>query len=356
MEVVITDDGQYVITLDNHHSVGYGEDVVAIYARRGLIKKYSLEAVLAEVPRARDGGFWNLFSHSVSSRWWRESSIKLISGEGAEARFGIWLGWARRWFVWQLADGTMVKLNEDAARQWNIMGRHWALEQLEEAQTERIGVGRDLPAEKVAPYHVQVTACRYIGYAKNQADRELLKRLLDNDVPNGNWDLELRRTADRSLAMVDGVDLKLLEKESGGLYRLGTVKVDVRFPHGPGEDEGQIYLSIFSDTVKPDSWRQARPAFRGGQRFTKPLATRPVAIDIPPLKPGRYWVKVVWDRTPPFDFNLYLYDGMTDWKKSNTPAPTAGADDFESRAEAFEVKAGKAVELRVACDRPGTRP
>ncbi len=316
VEIVITDDGQFVITLDNHHHVGYGEDVVAIYAQRGLIRKYSLEAVFAEVPTPRDGGYWNLFSHSVSSRWWRDSSIKLIAGEGAEARFGIWLDWAKRWFVWQLADGTMVKLNKDVARQWDVMGRQWGLVQLGTAEAAGVGAGRGMPAENGAAYHTQVTACRYLGYAKNPMDRKLLERLL---------------------------------------YRLGTVKVDIQLPHMPAKKEGQMYLSIFSDAVKPDAWREGRPAFRGGHHFGRSIENRPVAIEIPPLKPGRYWVKVVWDRKPPFEFNLYVYDGMTGWKESRAPAPAAGADDFESKAETFEVKAGKTVEIKVACDRPGAK-
>ena len=62
--VLLADGGTFLVTFDNWHSAGYGDDVVVIYDRHGnLVRKYSLEQLLPKnyvehVPR------------SVSSRWW----------------------------------------------------------------------------------------------------------------------------------------------------------------------------------------------------------------------------------------------------------------------------------------------
>src|SRR5262245_50139114 len=67
VNVLLSDDGEFAVTLDNWHSLGYGDNVVAIYNRAGLIKKYSLEAAVADFFAARgDVRFWDLFRHSVS--------------------------------------------------------------------------------------------------------------------------------------------------------------------------------------------------------------------------------------------------------------------------------------------------
>lgn len=64
VNVIISDDGAYVVTFDNWHSVGYGDDVVVIYNAQGaLIKKFGLEDLLTE-------GDIETLPHSVSSIWW----------------------------------------------------------------------------------------------------------------------------------------------------------------------------------------------------------------------------------------------------------------------------------------------
>jgi len=59
---LVSDSGEYVITFDNWHSVGYGEDVVVIYGRGGkMVKRMALSDIVppnAHLPR------------SASSIWW----------------------------------------------------------------------------------------------------------------------------------------------------------------------------------------------------------------------------------------------------------------------------------------------
>ena len=60
---LVADDGS-LVTFDNWHSVGYGDDVVAIYRPDGsLVRKFGLAAFL-------ETGDIDQLDHSVSSIWW----------------------------------------------------------------------------------------------------------------------------------------------------------------------------------------------------------------------------------------------------------------------------------------------
>jgi len=64
VSALVSDGGDYVITFDNWHSVGYGDDVVVIYRSNGtLVKKFGLEDILTE-------GDIETLPHSVSSIGW----------------------------------------------------------------------------------------------------------------------------------------------------------------------------------------------------------------------------------------------------------------------------------------------
>jgi TonB family protein len=64
VSALVSSKGDYVITFDNWHSVGYGDDVVVIYRSNGaLIRKFGLEDILTE-------GDVETLPHSASSIWW----------------------------------------------------------------------------------------------------------------------------------------------------------------------------------------------------------------------------------------------------------------------------------------------
>jgi TonB family protein len=64
VDALVSNDGRYVVTFDNWHSVGLGKDVVAIYDATGrAIHTFGLEDLLPESYLAR-------LPRSVSSRWW----------------------------------------------------------------------------------------------------------------------------------------------------------------------------------------------------------------------------------------------------------------------------------------------
>jgi hypothetical protein len=367
---LLTDDGEYAVTLDNWHSMGYGEDVIAFYQRQGLVRRYSLEAALADRPEAANRhGFFSAFSHSVSSRWWRSHSLMRFDGSSTNAVFGIWLDWAGRWFAWRLADGVPVTLHGEALLRWNQMGRAQAHAWL--AQREITGRPsreemRKWTAAAMAwsgqvgdRLHHQVVACRYLAYVKNPADHSWLEAALRSSELNANWDPELRVNADRALAILDGARdtfASLSESESPRYYRLGTIDLTIELPQTPAKDEGQLYVSVYPETVKAADWQTARALFRTGTSF-KSSATKAaseVKLTIPAFWPGRYWIKAVWQRGPPFHHDLFLYEGMREWKESRELAPTAGVDDFESvMPDIFELKCAETVALKIQCRQRG---
>jgi TonB family protein len=64
VSAVVSGNGDYVVTFDNWHGAGYGDDVVVIYRSNGdLIKKFGLEDLLTEEDI-------ETLPHSVSSIWW----------------------------------------------------------------------------------------------------------------------------------------------------------------------------------------------------------------------------------------------------------------------------------------------
>ena len=64
VSALVSSVGDYVVTFDNWHSVGYGDDVIVIYRSNGtLVKKFGLEDLLTE-------GDIETLPHSISSIWW----------------------------------------------------------------------------------------------------------------------------------------------------------------------------------------------------------------------------------------------------------------------------------------------
>jgi hypothetical protein len=64
VDALVSSDGQYLVTFDNWHSVGWGDHVVVIYRGDGsVVKKYSLVELLSEKKVDK-------LPRSVSSIWW----------------------------------------------------------------------------------------------------------------------------------------------------------------------------------------------------------------------------------------------------------------------------------------------
>lgn len=72
VSALVSNDGGSIVTFDNWHSAGYGDDVVVIYGTDGiLIKSFALTQIVP--PYFVDG-----FERTVSSIWWQEDDPKII--------------------------------------------------------------------------------------------------------------------------------------------------------------------------------------------------------------------------------------------------------------------------------------
>lgn len=77
---LIANDASHVVTFDNWHSAGYGDDVVVIYDAQGeLVRKLAIEEILppAYVPQ---------LPRSVSSRWWGGEHVLVDNDTFVELR------------------------------------------------------------------------------------------------------------------------------------------------------------------------------------------------------------------------------------------------------------------------------
>ena len=64
MHALVSNDGRYVVTLDNWASLGYGVDVVVVYDHQGAMRKRTNLESLSPYPL-------NQYRITVSSLWWR---------------------------------------------------------------------------------------------------------------------------------------------------------------------------------------------------------------------------------------------------------------------------------------------
>jgi hypothetical protein len=374
VDAYISDDGQHVVALDDWGSVGLGDHVVAFYNRRGLVKKYSLEEMLAGV-----GGLpndpeqirlWNRFRHSVSSRHWRDTEMVFLEGHADQARFAIWLSWAREWLVWRGHDGVSVRTNPDEVRPWEDYGRRWALARLEAPPVPE--PAPDIPrgwneaaiawsSRKSKRYQGRIQACRYLATLRRAADRPLLEALLQDPEEDGNSVPLLRIQADIALAFWDGLTpevrapgIQELRSLEARLYRLGHLRVNVEQPLPVSKAQGHVYFSLLPETVTESDWRTSPPTLRTGAGFTgsehQQGQTHP-PLHFPGTPPGRYWIKAFWKLTPPFDEELRLPADSRGPATSGTSVSESAAspDYFESKGrEVFEVRPGEISTVTIA--------
>jgi hypothetical protein len=128
VQVLVSEDGQRVVTLDNWHRFGYGDEVVAIYSLRGQVRRYSLEQALEGLVPGGES-LWDRFDHSVSSRHWRRESDARILELLGEPHACIWLEWAQAWLAFRLADGRRIESPPGLRPNLQTPPREWAIAQ-----------------------------------------------------------------------------------------------------------------------------------------------------------------------------------------------------------------------------------
>jgi hypothetical protein len=339
VEVCVANDGERVVTMDNYFGIGYGDDVVAIYGQKGLLAKYSLEQVAPlppkqksddDIPLSFDRGYEEKFSHSTASRHWREYSIHFFHHEGDQSLFCLWLDWDNRWVAWQLQDGRLRMVTTNLAKQLNVTGRVQALKAAKDDD-------------------FAVASLSFLGRLRIKADRPLIEKWLhDTEFSSGSRQSsssdsplvvfaftsrsDRRAEADRILARWDGNDSQDVDRGFSDNYQsLGTLKGTIALPKPPAKGEGSLRVHLISENIPLAKWNSVRPEhylianldasfpyiFENGRSRDGKLSTN-INFIIYGITPGKYRLKVVWDKAAPF-------------AKKDEPIYKPNAGDYESK-------------------------
>jgi hypothetical protein len=327
VNVFITDDGKQVVTLDNWHEVGYGDDVVAFYDANGQIKKYSLESFIPlpeekkQTPVTDDNivktsihfmpdGYGRLFAHSVSSRWWRENGIELVITQKGGNLFGIWLPWKNGWIFWDMHNGHIIKDSSDFLTAVNHLTRAKILKNL------------DTEEDKQA-------ACRFLSYLKNPNDRILIEEMLDNESFSTGYqtrdthltcafsESHLRSAADKALAVWDGkLDDFPGVRDEHSYHYLGTLEGHLNLTEIPKIDES-LYVYLIPEQIDSNQWSQESFLQSLSITFDKYLVanSKKIPFRIEGITPGRYCIKTVFrknagDQKKQFNTETKYYTGQ----------------------------------------------
>ena len=179
LEVYVSDDGRYVVTINEHGKVGYGDHVVAFYNHNGRIKNYSLEEILHLPKNTSERELSHLIPHSTTSRWWDRNSIKFFDAYASNLCFCAWLHLFDRWVAWNPTNSEEIKVDDKMVEQWNNKARLWSIKQIEEK----------------SPYD---TSYEFLGKLKNPHDRSLIEELLSDE------DFHTSNSRNRSKTSKDG--------------------------------------------------------------------------------------------------------------------------------------------------------
>lgn len=103
MEVLVSAEGNRIVTFDNYGNLGFGREVVVFYNELGhVLNQYALEDLLSADEIAQ-------VVHTVSSRWWRgKSSLDEELGiVEVEVRLGDKKNRTLKWIRFRLSDGAI---------------------------------------------------------------------------------------------------------------------------------------------------------------------------------------------------------------------------------------------------------
>jgi hypothetical protein len=337
---LVSDNGHYVVTLDNWGRIGYGDDVVAIYDARGQIRKYSLEA-FAPPPappappstsiagefrawlesifspgrgtrgRAGDSGYHGKFSHSTSSRHWRADSIWFFWPETNAESFCLWLDWDQKWVSWRLKSGRLEEPSQWQIRDWNAAGRRRALAEVKSGKATESALnflGRLLFKEDRMFVEAWLSDGGFYGGSRQSSfsDSDEIRFAIFGQSTK-------RQKADQILSRWDGFERPSIGGIQDSYNFLGTVEGSVELPVAPATEEGFLRVQLVPAGGELGRWnvvpseqkvvadlRFARPrAYRNGEFRDFPLGNS-IEFAIYGVTPGKYRVQALWDRKPPF--------------------------------------------------------
>jgi hypothetical protein len=342
-EVLLSNDGESVVTFDNWYGSGYGDDVVAVYNRYSQLAKYSLEQIAPPPPPPKSkkgeielpplhGYYGTKFTHSTSSRHWRQNSIEFFYRETNQLLFCLWLDWENRWVAWQMTDGQLTNVSTEGSKKFNAHGR------------ERI----------LARARTNLTSAdlNFLGRLRYQDDRPLIESWLQDaefsggsiqsySSSNGKNEHTFtitassykRETADGVLRRWDG-KVSSPEGSRENPYYLGNLNGTVIFPTAPAKNEGTIRLYLIPEATSLNQWAATAPAqymiadlkysyphVFEKDRMSDGTLSNAVNFIIYGVTPGRYRLKAIWDKAAPFakENEIVCQPSSGDYESTKSP-------------------------------------
>jgi len=356
--VFLADDGAALVTTDNWGPSGYGNEVVVIYNTKGLLANYSLEQ-FAPPPAGfvsssssifdRDEPYRGKFIHSVSSRHWSAYSKKRFFRDDGRLLFCLWLDWDQRWVAWNMADGALMAVTPRQTERLNLLERDQALQEIKSGKADAGAynfLGRTKLKEDRALIEEWLTDTRFGSGSRSTSSSE--KPELSFTYTSSS---DKRREADRILSRWDGI----ADDRPGwhdDYHFLGTVRGQVNLGR-PSECQGTLRIYLIPAETPLAKWAERRPQqyltadlSRGPYRFEN---GRSVYTDVDErvnfmiygVTPGKYRLKVIWDRAAPFCHH-------------ETVLCLPGPGDYVSIASTvFEAKKGLETErISIECTEP----
>ena len=364
VEVYASNDGRYVVTVNEHGRAGYGDYVVAFYGKDGRIKNYSLEEILnlpepiskseieemqrllkdtrnldkEELLRLRQVIsekllVHQLIPHTVSSRWWDRNSIKFFDAYGGDLYFCVWLHLFDRWIAWNPANGAEVTVNDEMIEKWNNKARLWSIKEIEK------------------PYPGD-TGYEFLAKLKKPDDRPLIEKLLLDEQfsvrgthsrtvrppsTDGGPVYHLERyycssarrlLAERLFASWDGRPTDESASSRQPLYYLGGLEGEVTLPKTDDPNKATLWIYLIPSTVPKDQWHREPPVQRLAVFFSDYSFrnydlehTQNFPFGITGVTPGEYWIKGVLDKTKPFSkpTDQFYVPEVDDYKTKESP-------------------------------------
>jgi hypothetical protein len=248
------------------------------------------------------------FIHTTSSRHWRAYSRERFIRDDGRLLFCLWLDWDQRWVAWNMADGALMTMTLRQAERLNLLERDEALEEIKSGKAD------------AGTYN-------FLGRTKLKEDRALIEAwLTDNTFGSGSRETSSsdkpepsftytsesykRGEADRILSRWEGI----ADDRPGwhdDYYLLGTVRGRVHLGR-PSDCQGTLRIYLIPVETPLEKWAEQRPQ----QYLTADLSNGPyryesgksVHIDVGErvnfmihgVTPGKYRLKVIWDRAAPF--------------------------------------------------------
>ncbi len=333
---IVSDDGSWVATFDDVDDVSFGligTNAVTLYGSDGLISSHDYESIFQLTQEELEEH--RMFKLGAQ---WRADGLEMF--QTIDGRDLLCVPTALRnaftrdmfpideWLCWDMATGERVVADEAMVTLLDEYGLQRARELL----------------AATAPDSQRMSAIGFLDKLHHDEDRELIAAVLAGATEYGmSWSTgyyEVATVAKQTdvgvreidwLRTVDGREGYVLDSSSGlralaeTRYRrwelekegdgtpagrvfrsppaLGTILADVSAPTDMALDHGTLWVYLFAASVSAEdaspgeALRIVSFDFTGMTMAGMQMIVTQVSLNQVP--PGDYWVKVVWDRSPP---------------------------------------------------------